>query len=356
MQCKDAQEMLSAYIDGVLEENEMTAVEDHVRTCKICFNELTALQETVKLLNSLGEVAPPGGFRGQLLMRLKNMPENISREKVKGDGPKKFKTRHWFSGINKYLAAAVLMIGLGIGTGMYQAGALTGFSASDFATKSTQEMQIADTSESIKKEKSEAGVFEIAQNDNRTSGDAPPETGELAMEAAKDRAPLGTGLTSPRGYSVSKEALVDDKNDTEESEIAAADLPAPDSPVRTEEKSPDTPVSNQIQSLDENPAESASRSVSEDASRSMSEDDSKGVADGAAGGASESPSAKKAAEPVRDSVLMTESSEASAFPEEKVNSNEALTQPIRWILPGILVVGGIGLAGFYFGLRRIKKS
>ncbi|MHB9096036.1 MAG: DUF4349 domain-containing protein [Eubacteriales bacterium] len=115
MQCSEIKEMLSAYIDDVLDERERSEVENHIRTCSICFQELTDLQETVNLLRTLGQVNPPEEFRDQLR-------ERLGREAVparKGSGGWHDNLRHWASGSKKYLAAAVIIVGLGVGAGLY---------------------------------------------------------------------------------------------------------------------------------------------------------------------------------------------------------------------------------------------
>lgn len=188
MQCNDIREMLSAYIDGVLDEPEMLVVEDHIRICSFCSQELTALRETVKLLNSLGEVRPPEGFRSQVLLRLEAIPEEAARETGLDDGSTLTGVRQWFGGINKYLVAAVLMIGLGIGTGLYKLGVLAGPSAINLAydskapLKTTESIKINENIQlqgGLKNDKQEKSEAEPPKIDPNT----PADSGSVSQQA-----------------------------------------------------------------------------------------------------------------------------------------------------------------------------
>ncbi len=123
MQCSEIREMLSAYIDDVLDRRSKAAVEDHLGTCRACFQELTDLQETVKLLRSLGEVAPPAGFREQLTGRLSAEPGPVTSEPAPagfgGEAGWRKKVRRLVAGPWKYVAAAVIIVGLGVSIGVY---------------------------------------------------------------------------------------------------------------------------------------------------------------------------------------------------------------------------------------------
>ena len=55
MQCKDAQAMLDAWIDGELPEELHKAFEDHLRICKICSDEA----EDLRMLNLCLDTHPP---------------------------------------------------------------------------------------------------------------------------------------------------------------------------------------------------------------------------------------------------------------------------------------------------------
>ncbi|MBU7006757.1 DUF4349 domain-containing protein [Phosphitispora fastidiosa] len=116
MQCSEIRELLSAYIDGVLDTNENTAVKEHLRTCSECSRDLADLQETIRLLRSLGDIRPPEGFRQELRGKLEKEP--LPAGSIKNLFWTQ-KARRWIAGPGKYLAASFIIIGLGLSTGIY---------------------------------------------------------------------------------------------------------------------------------------------------------------------------------------------------------------------------------------------
>lgn len=70
MKCYDIQALLSEYIDGVLDKQEKQNVEDHLKRCSNCQNELEELRETIGFIASLPEEIPPASFRRELRARL----------------------------------------------------------------------------------------------------------------------------------------------------------------------------------------------------------------------------------------------------------------------------------------------
>lgn len=121
MQCSEIREMLSSYIDDVLDSTDRAKVEGHISLCGACRQELADLKETVRLVSSLGELLPPEGFREQLMNKLKQEqvyfnPDLTGKQTVSRFG----RLKGWFSGTRKYAAAAVIIIGLGVSMGIYQ--------------------------------------------------------------------------------------------------------------------------------------------------------------------------------------------------------------------------------------------
>ncbi|MDX9872778.1 MAG: DUF4349 domain-containing protein [Clostridia bacterium] len=70
MNSKHVSEKLSAYLDKMLDTEEMLAVEEHLQGCAECRMEYESLQETVHALSSLEEMIPPAGFRRELRAKL----------------------------------------------------------------------------------------------------------------------------------------------------------------------------------------------------------------------------------------------------------------------------------------------
>lgn len=56
MTCAEARRLLSAYIDGELDEGVRRAVADHLEQCEPCRREFQTLSRTVKMIHSLGQV------------------------------------------------------------------------------------------------------------------------------------------------------------------------------------------------------------------------------------------------------------------------------------------------------------
>lgn len=74
MNCAAVHERLSAYMDGELSEFETIKVENHLRGCTHCADELQLLRSTAALLADLEEVTVPAGFRAGLRARLESLP------------------------------------------------------------------------------------------------------------------------------------------------------------------------------------------------------------------------------------------------------------------------------------------
>lgn len=70
MNCGEIKELLSEYVDEVLDATTKSLVEEHLSTCKACQKEFASLKTMVKELGSLEPVAPPKDFLYQLHERL----------------------------------------------------------------------------------------------------------------------------------------------------------------------------------------------------------------------------------------------------------------------------------------------
>jgi|GEM_PF-2419960 len=154
MQCGEINEMFSAYIDDMLDQNEKKAVEEHVLECGRCSRELADLQETVRLLRSLGELMPPEGFAGQVRTRLE------MEEWAVAEAGKSWKNRLLYltRGPRKQLAAAVIIIGLGIAMGVYNLG----------QTGSLSNIAMRSAADSVKSENKAQGGQELKRQVRET--------------------------------------------------------------------------------------------------------------------------------------------------------------------------------------------
>lgn len=74
MNCQVVSELLSPYLDGVLDPNEHALVQKHLVSCPACSRELAELEACMNLLQELPEVTPPAGFRAGLMEKIDKLP------------------------------------------------------------------------------------------------------------------------------------------------------------------------------------------------------------------------------------------------------------------------------------------
>ena len=78
MECAEIEKFLSEYIDGILDRETRGLVEDHLRTCKACGEELASLRAVVKELGSLEPVEAPADFLDKVHERIEQ-PSRFSK-------------------------------------------------------------------------------------------------------------------------------------------------------------------------------------------------------------------------------------------------------------------------------------
>jgi len=76
--CKDIEEKLTAYQEGVLSLQEKNLVEDHLAACAQCTSALADLKKTVDLLKELPEVEPPPWFTQKIMVQVREEAEEKS--------------------------------------------------------------------------------------------------------------------------------------------------------------------------------------------------------------------------------------------------------------------------------------
>jgi hypothetical protein len=62
MKCRDVQDMLSEYMDDILDKEKKLLVSEHLKLCKNCSAELSSLMQAVSLLKKKTAVLPPPDF------------------------------------------------------------------------------------------------------------------------------------------------------------------------------------------------------------------------------------------------------------------------------------------------------
>lgn len=92
MTCKEIEELLSAYLDKVLDAETEQKVLEHLTGCSRCRAELDSLQTTIEMLNQLPEIEPPSNFREEL--RKKLAAEATTKKVVEINSGKK-KAKKW---------------------------------------------------------------------------------------------------------------------------------------------------------------------------------------------------------------------------------------------------------------------
>ncbi|HYF94739.1 MAG TPA: zf-HC2 domain-containing protein [Symbiobacteriaceae bacterium] len=122
MNCDGVSILLSAYLDGELTPGELLRVEEHLRRCHACADEVDSLRQTVALVASLEEVEVPVSFQAQLHQRLVALGPPVAV------GPRTRAVPAWQRGVRRWAApAAAAAAALAIGVSTYgQWGQLSG--------------------------------------------------------------------------------------------------------------------------------------------------------------------------------------------------------------------------------------
>jgi hypothetical protein len=71
MTCKGINNLLSAYLDGLLPREEKMRVEEHLKSCSLCSQDFAGLKKTVDLLQNLPEVEPPPFFEQRIMAAIR---------------------------------------------------------------------------------------------------------------------------------------------------------------------------------------------------------------------------------------------------------------------------------------------
>ncbi|MGE5674421.1 MAG: zf-HC2 domain-containing protein [Mycobacterium leprae] len=115
MNCDGVKGLLSAYLDGELSPGELLRVEQHLRHCHWCADEVDSLRQSVALVSSLDEVELPIGFHAALHDRLVALGPSVMmpvRHVATLPNRSRNNTRRWAIPAAAAAAAAALAIGL----------------------------------------------------------------------------------------------------------------------------------------------------------------------------------------------------------------------------------------------------
>jgi hypothetical protein len=79
MECRDVQNLLSEYIDGVLSESLAPVVKQHIATCDQCQDTYHSMNRMIGVMREMEPVDEPADFRAGVRARLEKRPSVASR-------------------------------------------------------------------------------------------------------------------------------------------------------------------------------------------------------------------------------------------------------------------------------------
>lgn len=82
MNCQQAQERFSEFLDKTLNQEEAAAVRSHLDACAECQAEFRDFEKTVASLQSMGEVEPPAGFTDRVMDAVVADQAVVRRKKI----------------------------------------------------------------------------------------------------------------------------------------------------------------------------------------------------------------------------------------------------------------------------------
>jgi hypothetical protein len=71
MKCKDFQQKLSDYIEGMIPSEERMIIEEHLKSCSKCNESLEDLRKTIDYVHSLEDIKPPAWLTQKVMAKIK---------------------------------------------------------------------------------------------------------------------------------------------------------------------------------------------------------------------------------------------------------------------------------------------
>jgi len=112
MKCNEIRELLSLYIDQMLDESQIKEVEEHLSACDACRNEYNELKEMVDLLGHAEMIPVPAAFDFRLKKALKEEKQSMLASGMIGKPLKKKSQWRMLTSIAAVFAVGVLSFGL----------------------------------------------------------------------------------------------------------------------------------------------------------------------------------------------------------------------------------------------------
>lgn len=107
----DVHVLTGAYAADALDTDERRFFEQHVEACDACAQEVAELQETVARLGVAASETPPPGLRARVMAEVDGTRQEAPRRR---DGTSDA-ARPWWGRLGAIAAAAVLVVGTGVG-------------------------------------------------------------------------------------------------------------------------------------------------------------------------------------------------------------------------------------------------
>ena len=199
MQCHKVVDLLSGYIDGMLEPSQLSQVREHLTGCTDCRMKYEKIKEAIDLVKGLPEVMPPEGFHEQLFSRLQSIAKPEKLVESHRHARRSF-FRKKLTGV--MALAAILLIGVGFslwysGYGGLSRGIISDNAGNQIAEYGKHNVSESEPQQSLKKETALNSEQELIQNEQR---DVAPQS------AFADQILPGTGESSPTEAATEKQA------------------------------------------------------------------------------------------------------------------------------------------------------
>ena len=215
MNCDAVREMLDAYLEKEITAEEAVKIEEHLKNCAACREELKFQQEMLEMLKGLPEEELPEGYHAELMQKLQaEAAPNVVPFPVKKKKQPVYK--QW-----GMIAAAVLVVAA--------AGGMNGMlEMREGQNAAVQQMQVTETEGAVETAEADAVPAEepVAYSDKKINTPVASEE-KMEVTAAYDTASV-LGEEGPVAYSMTRAAEVSAENravlKTEDTALATAEL------------------------------------------------------------------------------------------------------------------------------------
>ena len=112
MKCNECRELLSLYIDQMLDESQVKEIEEHLAVCETCRKEYNELKEMVDLLGQTEMIPVPDAFNFRLKKALKEEKQSMLDAGILGKPMKKKSKWRMLTSVAAVFAVGVLSFGL----------------------------------------------------------------------------------------------------------------------------------------------------------------------------------------------------------------------------------------------------